>query len=250
VFISSGCSSSKKVSGNPDLLFQKWDLVWLNGDSIAIDSERPVYIEFDKSAERVSGFGGCNRFFANFTTHKNELSIKAVASTKMACINKEKNKTENILFQKLSKVTSYQIVNDHLTLFEDNSPVARFSISSVIPGNLAGLWELIYINGRRIAFNGLYPDKKPSLLFKKDQSFFSGFTSCNQIQATYQNKTNSPLFLPGAMTLKACPGEGERVFLNAFKKANHYSVDADTLSLYSGKDILMKFEKKYQEGSD
>lgn len=44
---------------------------------------------------------------------------------------------------------------------------------------LDGTWELNYISGPRIAFDGLYPDKKPTIVFDSKENRVSGNSSCN-----------------------------------------------------------------------
>src|SRR5690606_3442846 len=46
-------------------------------------------------------------------------------------------------------------------------------------------WELEYLSGARIAFNGLYPDKKPKITFNKETSRVEGNNSCNGYSADY-----------------------------------------------------------------
>ena len=61
--------------------------------------------------------------------------------------------------------------------------------------NLEGPWELNYITGPRIAFDGLYPEKKPTINFNIKENLVSGNNSCNsytgKINVT-ENKMNFP----------------------------------------------------------
>ncbi len=246
ILIMAGCTSSKHTGNgqSENSLYQTWDLAWLKGDSVKVDLERPVFIEFDQNTKRVAGSGGCNRFFSTFSNDKNNLTIKPVASTKMACADESKSKLENDFFQTLEEVTSYKSENGQLTLFRNNTPVAAFTESNVIPNDLAGHWELFYITGPRITFEGLYPDKKPNLTFKSGQIEFSGFTSCNGMSAKFQNKKKGNLFRPGVMTMMACPGNGEQTFLKEFNRVDDYKVTGDTLTMFHDKIPTMKFVKK------
>ena len=40
-------------------------------------------------------------------------------------------------------------------------------------------WELEYLSGPRIAFEGLYPEKKPTITFSKASKMVAGNNSCN-----------------------------------------------------------------------
>lgn len=44
---------------------------------------------------------------------------------------------------------------------------------------LDGTWELNYITGPKITFEGLYPNKKPTIIFNTKENQVSGNNSCN-----------------------------------------------------------------------
>ncbi len=105
------------------------------------------------------------------------------------------------------------------------------------------IWELEYISGPRIAFNGLYPDKKPTIIFDKTTKKVTGNNSCNGYSADYTLIDNSLSFgEPGPATKMFC-GEGEKVFLNTMKKINKYSFDQDRkLNLMIDDVTMMRFK--------
>lgn len=105
-------------------------------------------------------------------------------------------------------------------------------------------WELEFISGPRIAFSGLYPDRKPQLSFNKETNKVSGNTSCNGYSATFTLNGNSISFAePGPTTMMFC-GEGENVFLNMMKKIDTYSIDQDgKLNLMMNTVPMMRFKK-------
>jgi heat shock protein HslJ len=105
-------------------------------------------------------------------------------------------------------------------------------------------WELEYISGPRIAFEGLYPDKKPKITFDKTTNKVSGNNSCNGYSADYTLTGNSISFgEPGPTTMMFC-GEGETVFMSMIKKINKYSFDQDgKLNLMLDNVSMMRFKK-------
>lgn len=110
---------------------------------------------------------------------------------------------------------------------------------------LGGTWELNYISGPRIAFNGLYPATKPTITFDVTGKKFSGNTSCNSFSgALIADDTTVNFTHPLAMTKMACPGEGEATFLEMLKKASTYSVSDSTLNFMMGDIAIMRFNKK------
>lgn len=110
---------------------------------------------------------------------------------------------------------------------------------------LAGEWELNYITGVRIAFNGLYPQAKPSLSFKAPFKEAGGNTSCNVFSTKLEiSGKKMTIAQPGPMTMRFCEGEGEKRFMEMLKKVNAYSVDGQTLSLLQDDLPVMKFTRK------
>lgn len=105
-------------------------------------------------------------------------------------------------------------------------------------------WELEYISGPRIAFDGLYPDKKPKITFDKTTNKVSGNNSCNGYSADYTLNGSSISFGEnGPSTMMYC-GEGENVFMNMIKKINKYSFDQDgKLNLIIDDVTMMRFKK-------
>lgn len=111
---------------------------------------------------------------------------------------------------------------------------------------LNGTWELNYISGRRIAFEGLYPGKKPTITINVDSNHVNGNTSCNVFSGKANIDGNKIDFTePMTMTMMACPGEGERVFLETLKKINSYALsDSNTLTFIMGDAVMMRFVRK------
>ncbi|MFH4964383.1 META domain-containing protein [Gaetbulibacter sp. M235] len=105
-------------------------------------------------------------------------------------------------------------------------------------------WELDYLSGPRIAFEGLFPDKKPKITFNKTTNKVEGNNSCNGYSADYTLNGDEISFgEPGPTTMMFC-GEGEKFFLNTIKKINKYKIDSDgKLNLMIGDVPMMRFKK-------
>lgn len=113
---------------------------------------------------------------------------------------------------------------------------------------LEGSWQLNYITGPRITFDGLYPNKKPTMTFDLAANKVSGNNSCN----TYFGnlifdglKINFKDAKMG-MTMMACQGEGENVYMRTLEKIDSYSIsdDGKTLNFNMGDITMMRFEKQ------
>lgn len=226
---------------NPSL-YQKWDLKVLNGEEITEKYLRPVYIEFNENESRISGSAACNRFFGSFKVSDKTLNLSQMGSTKMFCDDKS-NQLETAFLKALGEVNGYKFDGQVLVLMNNKEEVARFEESNAVPDEMAGTWELFYITGRRIAFQGLYPDNKPSITLQAGSGDLTGNTSCNAFNATFNHKKGEKLFKPGAATLKACPGEGEQAFMEQFQRVDAYSVSGDTLTFMAAGIPNMKFLK-------
>ncbi|MDF0715016.1 META domain-containing protein [Muricauda sp. 334s03] len=104
-------------------------------------------------------------------------------------------------------------------------------------------WELEYISGPRIAFEGLFPEKKPQITFNKESGKVSGTDSCNGYSADYTLDNNSISFgEPGPTTMMFCGGS-ERQFLEMMKKIDGYSFEDGKLNLLTGEIPMMRFKK-------
>ena len=99
-------------------------------------------------------------------------------------------------------------------------------------------WGLESLLGNAVDINS-FTSGIPSLLFSKD-SKLSGFTGCNNFNGNF-NLSGMVLGLdPGAMTKKACAGDGEKNFLNALSQVKSFDISGDKLKLFgdAGKDLL------------
>lgn len=106
-------------------------------------------------------------------------------------------------------------------------------------------WELEYISGPRIAFEGLFPDKKPQLTFNKETNKATGNNGCNGYAAEFTLGEENAISFgePGPTTMMYC-GQGEQEFLKTIKKINKYSFDEDgKLNLLMDDVTMMRFKK-------
>ena len=114
--------------------------------------------------------------------------------------------------------------------------------------SLEGTWQLNYITGPRIAFDGLYPGKKPTISFDLKENRVSGNNSCNHYFGTLKVDNNIINFKDAkiGMTMMACPGEGENVYMKTLEKIDSYSISEDgkTLNFIMDDIVMMRFEKQ------
>lgn len=113
---------------------------------------------------------------------------------------------------------------------------------------LSGSWELTFITGPRITFDGLYPNRKPTIAFETTKKNISGNASCNTFNGTYTSNGATIKFPESmALTRMMCDAmQGETVFLATLNKVNSWSLtDAgNTLNLKMGDVTMMRFTNK------
>ena len=112
-----------------------------------------------------------------------------------------------------------------------------------------GNWELNYITGPRIIFDGLYPNKKPTINFNTKDSQVSGNNSCNSYTGKLVVNGNKIDFTqPMAVTKMMCLDgqQGEQTYMNTLQKITSYDItdDGKTLNFISGDIAMMRFTKK------
>lgn len=77
-------------------------------------------ITFSGLTQKISGNGGCNEYFADYTLNNLSLNIGEIGSTRKSC---PKLDEENELFTALRKVASYNKNDGMLTLYAQNNSV-------------------------------------------------------------------------------------------------------------------------------
>jgi heat shock protein HslJ len=119
------------------------------------------------------------------------------------------------------------------------------SKSTVEKASLEGAWELNYITGPKIVFDGLYPGKKPTIIFDMKSIRISGNNSCNQYFGTLLADGDKINFKDAklGMTMMACEGNGDAVYMDTLNKIERYTItdDGKTLNFLLGNVVMMRF---------
>jgi heat shock protein HslJ len=114
--------------------------------------------------------------------------------------------------------------------------------------SLQGEWVLTYISGPRIAFEGLYPNEKPTVNFDLASQKVFGKNSCNNYSGKLNLVGNKINFKDSkmAVTMMACPGNGEGVYMSMLEKIDSYSIsdNGKQLMMFGDGVQLMRFEKR------
>lgn len=134
----------------------------------------------------------------------------------------------------------------YLYLVERLDLSASATDTEKIPEAINGPWELNFISGRKIAFEGLYPGIKPLIVFDVANKRISGNTGCNSFSGKLRINGNKIDFKePMAMTKMFCEGEGEHAFTEILKKVTSYALnDSNELIFLQDNTVVMRFIKQ------
>lgn len=112
-------------SSSASIVERDWALATL-GDSAAPPGAggKPATIRFDSAAKRASGFAGCNRFSAQYTSVGDSLHFGPAISTKMACA--EGDALERAFLSIIPEVSTFRATDSTLTLAGAGGPLASF----------------------------------------------------------------------------------------------------------------------------
>ena len=89
----------------------------LAGSEWAPSKEAEQFLQFQDNG-RVSGHGGCNRFFGDYHHSDSELAFGPIGATKKMC-PEDIMKIENAFFDVLGKVKSFEREEQELKLFDE-----------------------------------------------------------------------------------------------------------------------------------
>ncbi|MCF3107210.1 META domain-containing protein [Niabella sp. CC-SYL272] len=245
------CNTSKQpksgnAGGTTAILGQKWKLTELAGKPVPdqINQKEP-FLQLQGSDSRFTASGGCNGLGGTFSLQdNNRIRFKPGPSTLMACEHME---IEQGLIKALESADNYTIHGSELSLNKARmAPLARFRAVSAETGGSAlnGTWELNYISGSRIAFEGLYPRIRPTIVFNLPQTTANGNSSCNRYNISFTIDDHSIRFKEPASTKMFCEGTGEATFFNTLKTVNRYDIVGNSLHLIMGDIAVMRFERK------
>lgn len=246
-FKKSGSSQKNGTAMTTDTITdKKWILVELAGKPVAekINDKEP-FLLLQTADNRYAASGGCNGLGGSFTlTAPNKIKFTQGMSTMMAC---EDMTIESGITKALLAADHYTSDGKTLSLHQAKmAPLAKFKAADVAVNThaLNGTWEVNYVSGSRIAFDGLYPGKKPTITFNLPAAKASGNSSCNNYNIAFTITGNSIKFAEPMSTRMACEGDGEGVFFKTLKTVSQYSVNGTTLNLIMGDIAVMRLEKK------
>ena len=130
VSLVTACASGQRVEESaeqPGLVSVEWRLIAIETDEgstspTEADGRVPTVLFTDESADeagarRLSGSGGCNRFFGSYETgSEGDLSVSPLGATRMMCGEVGVMELEAAFFENLSDARSYSIEDGELAI--------------------------------------------------------------------------------------------------------------------------------------
>lgn len=94
-----------------------------------VDSETPVVASSSPTldfaeAGRVSGNGGCNSFGGDYEAQDDQLVLRSIVSTLMACTDQLIMEQELRYLEILPTITQYQVTDDRLLLSDESGSIS------------------------------------------------------------------------------------------------------------------------------
>ena len=241
----SSCETAKKATnGNlgSDLFSYQWQLTELDGKPFFAGGPEAAHLIFENSNPiKVYGTTGCNRINGTvISSGENAMKFSPFATTKMAC----PGDNESRFLDAISRTDNWKVAGKELMIYSGDVLLAKFTgVSKELAASLDGTWTLNYLSGLRIAFEGLYPDKKPHVVFNLATNEMSGNSSCNLFTSVYTMDGNKISFKDALKTMMYCEGGGEEAFFNMLKEVNRYTVKDNILTFLINDVAVMRFTK-------
>lgn len=113
--------------------------------------------------------------------------------------------------------------------------------------SLQGEWGLKLIEGSTNSFESLFPAHKPTLIIDLSTKKVSGKNGCNNYLGNYKIDGTAISFKDSkmAVTMMACPGNGDAFYMEMLKKIDRFSITEDGKELlFFGNNIeILRFVK-------
>src|SRR4029079_19513948 len=212
--IVAACSSGDGTGGPLD--GTKWILRSYLVDSTLTLVPDIEYADAEFDANRVSGFGGCNRYDALYRTGGRTLFITDPASTLMACVEPSMD-FETASLALLGQSRFYTARADTLTIFGPGGQTLL--VYDAAPANpLLGRWVVDSYSNAPGSVVAVLPGTELDVVFGIGS--VAGFAGCNQFSGTYGTNGNVVRIGQLATTRLACADDvmtQETAFLEALQ---------------------------------
>jgi heat shock protein HslJ len=103
---------------------KRWKLIQMNGQ---MQEQSPIWLEFDTTARRISGNGGCNKLAGAYNLATDTIAFRQIISTRMACVDQAANEREVTFLRLLSDHTyTFDVADQTLQLYDSSKIILMF----------------------------------------------------------------------------------------------------------------------------
>lgn len=185
----SACATMNEHKTQPSelssVLQRQWVLQKMTDHSKPLENLSSITLSLDE--QRLSGFSGCNRYFAAYQGGPGVLTLTGpIGATRKACAD-DIERIEQQYLELLAQVTGYELVNHALTL--TNKEGENLLVFQELDQNKVlqqGNWQASAIS---YGEQGIVSDLNTHLSFLRfKESEVSGNAACNQFSANYELK--------------------------------------------------------------
>ena len=227
----SACAPNQGVSFT--LEGTRWQLNSINGEAVLPNTN--ISADFGEDGS-LGGSSGCNSYSAQYELDGDRITIGPAATTLMACPEPIMEQ-ESAYMSALASVASYALEDDNLVLLDDKGgtllvfePQEEVSLEGTA-------WEVISYNNGKEAVVSVIIGTEMTAEFGAD-GILSGFSGCNNYNASYELDEENINIGPAASTRKYCPEpegvmEQEGQFLAALETAARYEIENDRLDMFT-----------------
>jgi heat shock protein HslJ len=247
------CNNGKKITGaagggNESLYSSEWKLTEVQGILLPRETKASLALRAGE-INRVTGNTGCNRMNGTFALSAGHgIKFSPLVTTRMACVDETTAANEKRYLEALEQARSWEIAGEELRVKNGETIVAKFKGYKPLTSEQAklnGTWELNYISGSGIAFDRLFPNKKPTIIFDLPNDHVSGNGSCNGYSSMIKLDGDKIAFKDPLSTMMACEGNGEPVYFKTLTTVTKYSITGNNaLTLLMGDIAVMRFSRK------
>jgi heat shock protein HslJ len=220
-----------------------WKLVSVEGEAINLDR---ATLEFDLAQGRFNGNSGCNRISGSVNAGKSSIRFSRVAMTRRACLSKDAASVEKRFSAALNRVRTYRVEGDDLVLIAGRTKVLSFTAAE----ELRPVADQVRLDEKKWMLESIGTNKlgkveqQPFIVFDSGKGTAGGNTGCNIFSGSYTAKDSRIKIDKGISTMRACVEDRtdlEQRYTDALAEADRFDVKGNTLSLYKGNSLLLKF---------
>lgn len=209
--IFAGTLQSLAQDSGSDIFGKRWTLSEMEQREVGANGP---YLEFDRDQKRVSGSGGCNRFSGTFEIEGSSIKISRIVSTRMACIDAERQRVETTFLRLLETITRFELQGNTLHLYAGDRPVLVLAeqTASSQTGSSTGSAGLSGTSWQLVKFQSsdgktLIPDDKSKYtIILGNTGRVSVRLDCNRGSGSWRSDgANQLRFGPMILTRAMCP---------------------------------------------